>query len=466
MKPARIVLIVIVCLLAGTLVLSAAPASSRGSNKAAASVRSFVQQRRTEAFWRKAIKNAKPAKLLRSAGSTIDAPAAGDDVGAPVVIPPAGPQGTDDGGLPKYVAYRGAKGSGGFPPIPHTTTEITDPSLAPFRQHGKIFFMNGGDSYVCSGTVVNSTNESVVATAGHCVYDDQANLANSSTMFIPGYKNGAQPYGVWDATQVLTTQQWMNGAQGDYRYDVGMLVLEQHNGQSIQDAVGARGIAFNQGSLPQFDAIGYPAAPPFDGERLYQCDSTLGYLDPQYTNFAPNAIGCSMTQGSSGGGWVINSAQGEVVNSVTSYGYDAFPGLLFGPQLGSVAQALYDTAAGNAVTSPSPGTSPTPTATGQVDHQSLLTLTLKKHLRAKGLMSSTDAFVDCTQGAEVGIYKLVSPTEGRLVGRFHNTGSDGRYGFGIPDKKGKYFANVDEIELSASHLCLQAQSSIVKHRHN
>ena len=241
MKPARIALVVIVCLLAGALVLSAAPASSRGASKAAASVRSFAQARRTEAFWRQAIKNAKPAKLLRTAGPTVDLPAAGDDVGAPAVIPPTGPEGTDDEGLPEYVSYRRTEGSGIFPSIPFSLSEISDPSQAPYRQHGKIFFVNGGDSYVCSGTVVNSANESVVATAGHCVYDDAANLANSSTMFIPGYKDGAQPYGVWDATQVLTTTQWMNGSQGDFRYDVGMLVLEQHNGQTIQDAVGSRG---------------------------------------------------------------------------------------------------------------------------------------------------------------------------------------------------------------------------------
>ena len=173
-----------------------------------------------------------------------------------------------------------------------------------------------------------------------------------------------------------------------------------------------------------------------------------------------------MTQGSSGGGWVIETAQGEVVNSVTSYGYDAVPDMLFGPYFGTVAQALYNTAGGNQTTSPTPGTSPTPTGGGQVDHQSFLTLSLRKHLRAKGLMTSDDSFLGCTQGAEVGIYRMVSQTQGRLVGTTHNTSSEGRYGFGIPDRTGRYFANVFENELNASHLCLQAQSAIVRHRHN
>ena len=54
-------------------------------------------------------------------------------------------------------------------------------------------------------------------------------------------------------------------------------------------------------------------------------------------------IGCDMTGGSSGGGWVV----GNTVLSVNSYGYTTEPNVMYGPYQDSVAQNLYTTAAGS-----------------------------------------------------------------------------------------------------------------------
>jgi len=465
MKPARIVLLLIVSLIGSMLVLSAGPASSQGAGRDAANVRTFTQKHRSDAYWRRAMKTAKPMDLRQGtrSGRTSQRPAS-DEVGAPVVIPPTGPEGGEDAGLPERASAPAPRTQGSFPAIPFSETEITDPSQPPYPRHGKIFFTQSGGSYVCSGTIVTSANESVVATAGHCVYDDGANVANSATMFVPGYKNGNTPFGIWDATEVLTTSQWMNGTRGDSRYDVGMIVLETQSGQTVQDAHGSRGIAFNQSAAQLFDAYGYPAADPYDGERLYKCDSALGYTDPQESAPAPNAIGCGMTQGSSGGGWLINSGGAEVLNSVVSYGYPSVPNIMFGPYFGTVVEALYnaaaDTPGGTATSTPTS----TPTGNEPVEHLSSLTLKLKKHLKAKGAMSPTDGYMPCNREAPVGIYKLVSASQGKLVKGVY-TNSTGTYAIKIPDKKGKYFANVNPREIDANNLCLQAQSALVKHKH-
>ena len=52
-------------------------------------------------------------------------------------------------------------------------------------------------------------------------------------------------------------------------------------------------------------------------------------------------IGCDMTGGSSGGGWIV----GGNLYSVNSYGYSNQPDVMFGPYLDGVAQSVYNAAA-------------------------------------------------------------------------------------------------------------------------
>jgi hypothetical protein len=59
------------------------------------------------------------------------------------------------------------------------------------------------------------------------------------------------------------------------------------------------------------------------------------------------AIGCDMTGGSSGGGWVITDGSGNGnVNSVNSYKYGIEPEVMFGPYFDSTTQAMFNSAQG------------------------------------------------------------------------------------------------------------------------
>jgi len=51
------------------------------------------------------------------------------------------------------------------------------------------------------------------------------------------------------------------------------------------------------------------------------------------------SIGCDMTAGSSGGGWIID---GQYLNSSVSYGYDNDPIDLYGPYFGQAARNLFN----------------------------------------------------------------------------------------------------------------------------
>lgn len=222
--------------------------------------------------------------------------------------------------------------------LPWSSEEVTTPyTQAPISTHGKVFFTLGGSDYVCSGTALLSSNKSVVWTAGHCVNEGPGDFA-TNWQFVPAYKDGSAPLGVYTAEDLFTPTAWANS--GDFSYDLGAAVVRPAGGTALTDRVGGRGIAFNYSRSQNYQSYGYPAAPPFTGERLWRCNSPLQTSDSS-ANPATMGIGCDMTGGSSGGGWIV----GSNVYSVNSYGYNNQPDVMYGPYQGSVAQSLYNAAA-------------------------------------------------------------------------------------------------------------------------
>jgi hypothetical protein len=137
----------------------------------------------------------------------------------------------------------------------------------------------------------------------------------------------------------MTTSQW--SSTGNLSFDVGAAVVSTNaSGQALTDVTGGgRGIEFNYAREQTYQSFGYPAGPPFNGQRLWTC--TSGYLGPDpLTSPQTMSIGCDMTGGSSGGGWVVGSS----VYSVNSYGYSDQPGVMYGPYQGPEAQSLFASA--------------------------------------------------------------------------------------------------------------------------
>ncbi|AXH97886.1 hypothetical protein DV701_03440 [Ornithinimicrobium avium] len=202
-------------------------------------------------------------------------------------------------------------------------------------QFGKVFFTMGGSNYVCSGTATTSSNQDVVTTADHCVNEGPGGFATNFA-FVPAYDHGAAPYGTWVAESLFTTGAWANG--GDFNHDVGFAVMAEQGGQSLTDVTGCYPIAFNQGYGLTFDAYGYPAAKPYDGQDLWRCSGVAG-RDTRGTT--DHRLPCSMTGGSSGGGWIT----GGRLNSVNSFGYRGEKDVMYGPYFGTTEQSVYSTAA-------------------------------------------------------------------------------------------------------------------------
>lgn len=257
---------------------------------------------------------------------------------------------------------------------PDLETNPANDTVYPQRIHGKIFMtLTGVGNFACSGTVTTSPLRNLIMTAGHCVFG--AGLNNrfaTNFVFIPGYRNGATPLGVWPATNLYTLNGWATGGGGAFASDIGAARLSTVNGNLIEDQLGSRGVAFNISNNQIFDIFGYPARPSasvpqdgfgdYDAERLIVCDKPSSQVIENLGD-GPSigAAYCFMQQGSSGGGWVTGTGNG-FVNSVVSHGYcqqdppgakttwnlstlTGKCGIFFGPYFGDSARALYDLAA-------------------------------------------------------------------------------------------------------------------------
>jgi hypothetical protein len=220
---------------------------------------------------------------------------------------------------------------------------VADPAAPGFRQNGVVFLVTPFGLGRCSGTAVNSPNFSVVFTAAHCIRSPgrRGGWFPFQWVFVPGYRYGQRPFGVFPAKWLDTTRGWQT--IGSENYDVGAAVVRRNaRGQRLTKAVGGAGIAWGLQANQVFDIHGYPAAYPFDGETQRICSQrpflghdTYSFLTPGPLNLAAN---CFVTGGASGGGWTI---EGGILNSVTAYSYEDNKPTDFGPYFGKEVGRLF-----------------------------------------------------------------------------------------------------------------------------
>ncbi|MGW0615077.1 trypsin-like serine peptidase [Streptomyces sp. NPDC002788] len=236
---------------------------------------------------------------------------------------------------------------------------------------GKVFFDSPEGSAVCSATVVKDPahpgKSNLVWTAGHCVHAGKKGGWYRNIAFVPSYNDDGKPvealenatredvapYGVWWGDWAQTSDRWIEqggstgGDGAPYDFAVIHVTPEKGSGgKSLEETVGsALPVDFRAPAVPKvksLTAIGYPAAPPYDGQKLYQCQDRPGRLSVTASDPTMYRIGCTMTGGSSGGGWVATGSDGEpALVSNTSIG-PVTSGWLAGPRLGDVAKRVYD----------------------------------------------------------------------------------------------------------------------------
>jgi hypothetical protein len=227
------------------------------------------------------------------------------------------------------------------------------PSTAPpAKMWGRLLDSSGS----CSATIVGSANRSLVWTAGHCLWDnDTHRWFDRNPVFIPGYRKGKAPYGKWTARKIGVHPRWKKARKGKpaWGFDVGYVLVERLGGEYLTDRIdGYQGIAFNYARNYQYLAGGYPSVGKFKGRFLHVCDAPFAAVDKS-AKPATTAIGCDMSEGSSGGGWLIAMGHEQAgvgwVFGVNSYGYDG-EDAMYSPYFGTGICRYYRRVSGMSLT--------------------------------------------------------------------------------------------------------------------
>lgn len=344
--------------------------------------------------------------------------------------------------------------------IPYSSYEVTaDYTTYPYSTAGKIFMDFDGDIYVCSGTAITSTNESVVWTAGHCVYELRTGWVDD-LVFVPAYKDGGAPLGIFPLFDVMVPNGWYD--YENYADDQAAVIVSRNEfGQTLTDMIGARGMAWNV-DLYDFTVLGYPGdpEPKYNGERMIACESSYGGYKDEYYGGYSISTGCDMGHGSSGGGWVDSSGR---LNSNVSHGVEGSE-ILWGPYFDDITADLYSSAAATVIEDvPQPDITPGPVEPPTL-HQMRLSLSLKRHLIASGQMTSGDGYLPCTRGAPVGIFRKTSGGWRLLSERL--TDDFGEYRFGLKDRAGRYVVYSPEGSVDDKNECSESASLVRVHRHS
>ncbi|MFI1094995.1 trypsin-like serine peptidase [Streptomyces sp. NPDC020917] len=256
-------------------------------------------------------------------------------------------------------------------PSPVPARAVTPPYHVNAAGVGKLFFDGPQGSMVCSATVVEDPahpgKSNLVWTAGHCVHAGKEGGWYRNIAFVPAYNDGGRtaaglkgatrnvlaPLGVFWADWASTSDQWIDegsekgGSGSPYDFAVLHVVPEKGaGGKSLQETVGAALPVWfdapSTKSIPAMGVWGYPAAPPYDGQRIYACTGRPGRLSLDAQEPTEYRIGCTMTGGASGGGWFATMPSGRTgLVSNTSIG-PVTNAWLAGPRLGAEAKKVFD----------------------------------------------------------------------------------------------------------------------------
>ncbi|MQY38264.1 hypothetical protein SRB17_62740 [Streptomyces sp. RB17] len=136
---------------------------------------------------------------------------------------------------------------------------VTAADAVATRQSVRVGALFGADraedlagGHFCTASVVHSPRGNLLVTAAHCVND-----ADNDLVFVPGYRDGQAPYGVWRVGKRYLPDDWAKDQ--DENSDLALVTVDDLDGKRIEDVVGAN--RFTPGTATGATAVtvtGYP----------------------------------------------------------------------------------------------------------------------------------------------------------------------------------------------------------------
>ncbi|WP_217241436.1 serine protease [Streptomyces sp. AC555_RSS877] len=198
---------------------------------------------------------------------------------------------------------------------------------APTAQTARVGALFTAGRHFCTASIVDSPHRDLLVTAAHCLDGSARDL-----VFVPGYRDGRAPYGVWRVERRFLPGGWAEGQDEDS--DVAFAVLADRDGKGVEDVVGG-GNRFVAGVAPGATAVtvtGYPDS----REVPVRCVNK-----PTVHSRTQQRIECpGFSGGTSGSPWV--NGDGEVVGVLGGHeGGGATADVSYSVVLGAEATSLY-----------------------------------------------------------------------------------------------------------------------------
>ncbi|RSS58091.1 serine protease [Streptomyces sp. WAC06614] len=213
------------------------------------------------------------------------------------------------------------------PPMGVTSVAGADPATA---RVGALFAGGLDGGHFCTASVVRSAGRDLIATAAHCLG------APETTVFVPGYRDGAAPYGVWQVTAVEQDQSWTGAEDPDA--DIAFATLAPLDGRDIEDVVGGFPVDADAPADAQVTVVGYPSTV----EEPLTCSNATTMWSP-----TQRRIGCpDLAGGTSGSPWLVDGALAGVLGGFEGGGTE--DDISYSAVLGDLAEGLYRRASAEA----------------------------------------------------------------------------------------------------------------------
>jgi V8-like Glu-specific endopeptidase len=202
---------------------------------------------------------------------------------------------------------------------------------------GALFERAAGGDHFCTASVVASPGRDLLITAAHCINGGKGSSGyRSDVVFIPDYRDGQEPFGVWTPAKLLVAPQWAHSSDPDY--DVGFVVLRPHDHQEIQQVLGASRLGTDLRYRYLVHVTGYPGGS--------SAPITCVNWTARFSNTQLKFECAGYTGGTSGSPWVIRfsprSRTGTIVGVIGGYQEGGeTPPVSYSVRVGQAIQQLY-----------------------------------------------------------------------------------------------------------------------------
>ena len=324
-----------------------AAGDQNGGGEVSAKTNSIEWLAATEPWTKERMLAAQPYPRVTTEGELTLSTELTEPVGKPGLKPSSPPEGYEiESRTEEFIEISSTANLLGYSyPPPYTRYKNFDSyQVFPYSTIGVLFFSQYDVDYRCSAA---SIGKDAVWTAGHCIHtgDGSEDGWSEDVIFVPAYKNGEAPFGVWTAYNTWTKGSWYSSE--DLRFDMGGAVLNTNSsGKMISQVVGNLGFSYNLSSEQLWFNFGYPTYTPFDGKWQFICTGPFAYNDNNLNGPYPVGMGCDMTRGSSGGPWIKDfsgvAGSANFLNGNNSYRYTGHPQEMFSPYFGDAAKTLWN----------------------------------------------------------------------------------------------------------------------------